>query len=316
MKAISHRVLLCCLLLVLLPRVARADGKSQLAKEAAEFMLQRFGKQAVQGGVAALTRRIEALALQHGSEVFQAVKRVGPRAFHLVEQAGVHGKDAVRLMAMHGEHGVAWVLTRPTGMALFLKHGDKAAAALVKHPGIAEPVIGKLGVNAVRALEATGPQAGRRLAMLVEGGDLVKIGRSQELLEVIAKYGDRAMTAIWQNKGALATAAGLSAFLINPEPFINGAKDVAQIVGENAVRPVMQIPGAMAAEVARGTNWTAIILAVGGGGLLLLAAKYFHFRNGLPLTLKVRNEDKDASTGVNGSSARDARAGDKFSKPR
>jgi len=44
MKAISYLAFLFCLVVFLLPPAARADGKSQLAKEAAEFILQRFGK--------------------------------------------------------------------------------------------------------------------------------------------------------------------------------------------------------------------------------------------------------------------------------
>jgi hypothetical protein len=276
------QAVLIFLAVCLAQRVTRADGKSQLAKEVAEVVMQRFGKQAVREGTVALARRIEALAVRHGSEVFQALKKVGPRAFHLVEEAGAHGKDAVRLLAMHGEQGAAWVLSRPAGMALFLKHGDKAATALCKHPGIAEPIIGRFGAQAVHALDATGAQGGRRLAMLVEGGELAKIGRTQEVLEVIAKYGDRAITYVWEKKGALAVGAGLTAFLAQPEIFINGAKDVAGIVGENVVRPVMQIPGAVASEVARGTNWTLIFLAAGAAVFLWLAVKY------LPLSNKLR----------------------------
>lgn len=90
--------------------------------------------------------------------------------------------------------------------------------------------------------------------MMLADGELVKIGRNEELLEVIAKYGDRAMAFVWSNKGALATTAGLAAFLANPEAFINGAKDITQIVGESAVKPLAQAPGAVAAEVAKGTN--------------------------------------------------------------
>jgi hypothetical protein len=156
---------------------------------------------------------------------------------------------------------------------LFLKHGDAAAAALVKHKGIAEPVIERFGQPAVRALQASNMQSGRRLAMMLEGGELAKIGRSQELLDVIARYGDRAMTFVWQHKGALTTTAGLTAFLANPQAFITGARDITQIVGENAIKPVAQAPGAVATEIAKGTNWTVIFLVAGAAGLLYLAAK-------------------------------------------
>ena len=90
-------------------------------------------------------------------------------------------------------------------MKLVLRHGDGAAAVLAKHSGgIAEPVVEQFGAGAVRALEATAPQGGRRLAMMMADGDLAKIGRTEELLAVVAKYGDPAMDFIWRNKGSLA----------------------------------------------------------------------------------------------------------------
>ena len=219
-------------------------------------------------------RKIETYAARHGDDFIKAVRQVGPRTFHLVEEAGVHGNKAVKVLARHGEHGAVWVVSRPKGMQLFVKHGDEAAAMLVKHKAIAEPVIEKLGKPAVKALQAANIQSGRRLAMMLEGGELAKIGRSHELLEVVAKYGDRAMSFVWEHKAALATTVGLTAFLANPEAFINGARDITQIVGENVVKPVVQAPGLVAVEVAKGTNWTVIFLAVGGFAMLCLGRSW------------------------------------------
>jgi hypothetical protein len=52
--------------------------------------------------------------------------------------------------------------------------------------------------------------------MLMADGELTKVGRAQELLGVVAKYGDPAMDFIWRNKGILAGGATLTAFLANP----------------------------------------------------------------------------------------------------
>jgi hypothetical protein len=244
-----------CLLLFSAPAV-RADGKSQAAKEVAEYVLQRFGRQAVREGTQLLARRIEMAAARHGSEVFEAVRRVGPRALPLVEEAGAQGRQAARIMAQHGEHGATWVVSRPQAMKLVLEHGEGAAGVLVKHAGgIAEPVVERFGARAVRALEATGPQGGRRLAMMMADGELSRIGRTEELLGVVSKYGDPAMNFIWRNKGALAVGTTLAAFLASPETFLNAA-----------VRPLAEVPGTAvkegAGEVARRTNWTLVFLAV------------------------------------------------------
>ena len=46
--------------------------------------------------------------------------------------------------------------------------------------------------------------------MILEG-ELANCGKHPELLEVIAKYGDRAAVFVWENKGALAVGATLTA---------------------------------------------------------------------------------------------------------
>jgi hypothetical protein len=219
-------------------------------------------------------------AARHGSDVFEAVRKVGPRALPLMEEAGVHGRQAARIMAQHGEQGAAWVVSRPQAMKLVLEHGDAAAGVLVKHAGgIAEPVVERFGAGAVRALEATGPQGGRRLAMMMADGELAGIGRTEELLGVVAKYGDPAMEFVWRNKGSLAVGTTLAAFLTTPETFLNAAKGISQTVAENAVRPLAEVPGAMAkegaGEVARRTNWTVVFL-----GLIACVMLYVFVRSG------------------------------------
>jgi hypothetical protein len=98
--------------------------------------------------------------------------------------------------------------------------------------------------------------------MLAENGTLAKMGREVEVLEVIGKYGDRAADFIWRHKGALAVGATLTAFLANPEPFLDGTQVLVGTVAENVVRPIAEVPGKVATEVAKGTNWTAVFLTV------------------------------------------------------
>jgi hypothetical protein len=261
------------LLVILLVNAGQAvaDVRSKAAQEAAEFVLQKFGRQVVREGAETLARKIETYTAKHGDGFLKAIRQCGPRTFHLVEEAGAHSNQVVRILAEHGEKGATWIVTRPKGMQLFLKHGEEAAAALVRHPGVAEPVIEHLGQPAVRALQATGSQASRRLGMMVEDGTLAKIGRSEEVLAVIGIYGDKAMSFVWNHKGALATTAMLAAFLSDPEPFITGARDITTVV----VKPIAEVPSVVAREaagdVARNTNWT-LVFSVGvlvAAGLIL-----------------------------------------------
>jgi len=258
------------------PELVLAQGRGQAARAAADFLIERFGPQAAREGVEVLARRIESLAVKHGDEVFMAVRKVGPRFFEVVEAAGANSAKAVRIMAEHGEPGVAWVLTRPNAMKLLSLHGEEAAAVLVRHPGgICEPVIEQFGAPAVRALRGVGPQGGRRLAMMLSDGELAKIGRTPELLDVVARYGDRAMEFIWKHKFTLAGTATIAVFLANPEPFISGARDITQIAAENAVKPLFEVPGKVAQEAASRLNWDLfgfVFLVLGAGLLAVVVA--------------------------------------------
>ena len=121
----------------------------------------------------------------------------------------------MKLMAKYGDEAV-WVVAKPKRMAIFVKFGDNAADAMIKHGEIAEPLLQSIGRPAAGAHKAVSSQNGGRLAMMAADGDLAKIGKTAELLEVVAKYGDRAMDFIWRNKGSLTVATALTAFLTNP----------------------------------------------------------------------------------------------------
>ena len=271
---------------------AAADSKSKMAQEAAEFVLRKFGRAAAKDGAQALARRIERAALAHGDEVFRAVRKVGPSGLHLIEEAGAHAQPVARVLARHGEHGAVYIVHRPKALQLVLRHGEEAAAVLVKSRGVAQPAVESLGKPAIRAFGAIGtPQNARRLAMMAaEGGELARIGRTTELLAVIETYGDKAMQFIWKHKGALTVSAALAAFLHTPQTFIDGAKDLTQIAAENAVKPIVaplaEVPAIMAkegtAEVARHTHWTVVFASGIAALTLLIAAQWKPWRRPPP----------------------------------
>jgi hypothetical protein len=242
---------------LLMSTPALGDVKSQAAREAAEYVFRKFGKEAASETVETLARKLETAALKHGDEVYAAARQVGPRALFVAAQAGAQSKLAYQLMARYGDNAVAMVLSRPQALKLVGQLGEEAAEQLIKHPGIAEPLLAQGGKNAVQALNAVGPQGGRRMAMLLEDGTLAAGGKADALLGVVSKYGEKGLDFIWRNKGKLTVAAALTAFLANPEPFINGTKDLAQIAGESVVKPVTT-------AIAGSVNWTYVLLAIAG----------------------------------------------------
>jgi hypothetical protein len=253
--------------LVAVPTV-RADVASKVAQEAAEFVLKKFGKKVLTEGTETFAKKITASTLRHGDDVINAVRRVGPSALSLADDAGEQAPTILRLLSKHGDDAAVWVAKRPAGMKLLSKYGDDAAEVLIKHKGLAEPVLEQFGAPAVNALGAIGPRGGRRLAMMAEGGELATIGRTPELMQVIARRGDAAMDFIWRNKGALAVGTTLTTFLAKPEAFIDGGNQLAGTIGDAVVKPLVQETGRAISSLI----WALLVLLVGVPAAVVVVA--------------------------------------------
>lgn len=233
----------CLLCLVGTPAPASAQ-KAAATREVAEFLLKKFGKEAAGESVESLTAKVAQVSAKYGDEGVTAIRKVGPRAFGVIEDAGNHGVGVVKLMAKHGDEAV-WVVSKSKGMAIFIRYGAEGAEALMKHKGIGEGFIEATGQSGVKALNAVNPANGRKLANLVEDGVIVPGGESARLLDVIEKYGDRAAEFIWRHKGALTVGTALAAFAADPEPFIDGA---------------VSLPHALIKEAAPRVDWTLVLV--------------------------------------------------------
>jgi hypothetical protein len=238
-------------LMLLLPLAAEsfAGVASGAIRETTKTVTRKFGKEVAEETAEAVSKRVADAGAKFGEEGLEAIGKVGPRTFGKITiEAGEHAPEVVKLTAKYGEPAV-WVVSKPRGLAVFVKYGEEAATAVMKHPGVAEGAVEQLGVPAARALNAVGGAQARRLGMMIEDGAIKGGQQSVGLLNVVAKYGDKAMEFIWKNKGALTVAAGLTAFLHDPEPFIQGTKEL--VVG--TVAP-------LGGEVARHTNWTPVMI--------------------------------------------------------
>lgn len=239
-------------------REARAVVPAKVVTETVEFLAKRYGDDVLREGAETVTEQVTKVAAKYGDEGLDAVRKVGPRGIKVIQEAGENGLGAVKLINRYGDDAV-WVISKPKGMAIFVKYGDDGAKALIKHKGIAEEVIESHGKSAVGALNAVGTREARQIAMLQKDGVIEAGKQGDELLDVITRYGDKAMAFIWRNKGALAVTAGLGTFLANPEAYIDGGKE---LIVEGVSRPAVE----MGKEVARHTNWT--LLGLVGLGVL------------------------------------------------
>lgn len=247
---------------------AVAQGKAAIAREVAEQWIKKLGPEAAGEGLEQFARRVEAVAARYGDEGLEAVRKIGPRSLTVIDAAGPQATDSVRLMARYGDEALS-VVSRPSRMALVARHGDDAAEAMIRHGEIAEPLIGQYGAAAGSALRPISGQSARRLAMMNEAGELGAMGRTPELLAVVQRFGDAGMEFIWKNKAALATGVVLTAFLADPQPFIEGARDLASVAGTALVQP-------LAEGIGQHADWTRIILLV-----LVVSAIYLIFRRWL-----------------------------------
>ena len=243
-----------------------AQGKTAMARELVEFVTRRFSKEVAEEGSEVLTRKVESLLVKYGDEVAEAVRKVGPRSIQLLDEAAAEGaQQSARLLAKHGDDAI-WVVGNQSRRSIASKLGDDAAEAMIKHGEIAEPVLEMAGKSGASALRNVSTKSGRQMKMMLDEGALVKIGRTSELMSVVGKYGDNAMEFIWKNKGALLVGTALAAFLSNPEPFINGTKDLATVAANVAIEP-------LAKEIGSRTNWTVTIFALASACLSYLAFK-------------------------------------------
>jgi hypothetical protein len=268
-------VVLCCTSNV---APATADVRSEAAREIAEQVLKKFGKEAAEEGTEKFAVKVEALATRHGDEALDAVKKVGPKAVRVIEEAGANGTQAAKLLARYGDDG-AWLARQQGALPLYAKYGDDAAEAMIKHPGIAEPVVAAYGKEGAEALVKLNKENAVWLSRMINEGELAKIGRQQELLGVVSKYGDGAMQFIWRHKAALAVTAGLTAFLANPQPFIDGTQQLATGVLENVAKPIAETPG----KVLSNADWTPVLVAI-----VVVVFVYLFTRNLLPRMLERR----------------------------
>lgn len=227
--------------------ILSANPAATVFREAAELIFKKFGKGAAGQTVEEVTKATTKAVAKHGDEALPLLRNTGHAGFTALKQAGKNAPAVIKLYARKGNEAL-WVISEPKKLAIFIKHGDSAADALLKHPGIADSLIGRYGDEAVGALNNISRQSAQRLGMAVDNGLLTATERSSELLPVIRRYGDKAMDFIWRNKGSLAVTSVLVSFLADPQVYISGAKELV-------IDPV-------ASPVVENTNWTLLIAGV------------------------------------------------------
>ena len=219
-----------------------------------------------------VTKAATTTVASHGDVALPLLRQSGQAGLSALEQAGTKLPEVTRLIARKGDEAL-WITNEPRKLAIILKHGDQAANALLKHPGIADSMIGRYGEPAAEVLNKLTRTGAQRLALVADEGMLSATPRSLELLPILRRYGDEGMEFVWKNKGSLTVMTVLSTFLADPGSYILGAR---QLIVDPLVSPIT-----------KSVNWTLILAAMLLIGFLPFTARSIaragtEFRRPLP----------------------------------
>jgi hypothetical protein len=224
-------------LLVVLSLLSLQSGAA--ARRVAREVAETFGREAVEAAEPRVLRLLEA----YGDEAAAVLRRGGLPAVQALERFGAPGlkilarwgDDGMRLLAMEGDAAIAAVA----------RYGDDAAQLMIRHPGLGPTLLAEFGEKALR-LNLNGESA-RTLTQLAQ--QIKRSGRSAEILGLVEKSGDRVCDFLWRNKGTIFLASVLAAFLHDPQPYLDGVKQL-----------VVQPATGVAHEAAARTNWTLVVI--------------------------------------------------------
>ncbi len=222
-----HQIIASCFLCIVVSLSVPTKAYASVAGELAQAIFSKFGKGVAGSSADDITVAATKAITLHGDDAVPLLRNAGHVGFEALERAGSKAPEVIKLYAKRGDEAL-WVISEPKRLAIFIKHGDSAAEALIKHRGLADNLIERFGGDAATALTTITKPNAQRLAMVADEGLLSASARSAELLPVIRQYGDEAMEFIWKNKGALAGSAVLISFLNNPQAYISGVIVVPQ----------------------------------------------------------------------------------------
>lgn len=246
-----------------------AQGSVTVAKELAEQLIRRFSKEVADEGVEKLTTRVQAVLVQSGDDALRAIEKGGPRALRILEGSGADAAISARLLSKYGDEAIG-ALENPVRLGMVRQFGQEAGEVLIKHGVVAEKLIASAGSPAVGAMRELTEQSARRLAILADEVPTASLAKNSDLLGVVGRYGDRAMDFVWRNKLALTAGTALAVFVADPEPFLDGTRQLV----ENTVDTVAtNIGKPIAEQLGNATDWTWRILALAAMLLVFWAWK-------------------------------------------
>jgi hypothetical protein len=233
-------------------------------REIAEQLAEQAGKKGSKEFVEKTSTQLGEIASKCGRESLDLIDEKGLVVFRVIRNAGDDAPCVVKAIRNYGDDAIR-VAQTPAGRAVLREGKDAAIKAVARHGDAAIPLIQKYGDDCARALAELSPANGRRLIQLVDEG-ILPTGHIQQLMPVMSR-GDAAMDFIWRHRKVLVPGTVLAAFVLDPEPYIVGLKDLADIL---IAKPMEK----MGDTIAKSVNWNLWI-----GVIITMAGTWFLFKH-------------------------------------
>lgn len=238
------------------PGVVSAGSKG--VKELAEILAKQLNFP-----VNTISDDLARIVSKCGDEALDVIDKHGVAAFRVVKSAGDDAPYVVKAIRNYGDEAIR-VAQTPAGRSVLREGKSATIRAVAKHGDDVIPLIRHYGDDCAKAFAELSPANGRRFIQLVDEG-VLPAGHVEQLMPVMSK-GDAAMDFIWRHRKLLASAAALTVFLSNPEPYISGMKDLVKDV---VVEPITETTTTIINKV----NWNLWI-----GVIIMLTGLWFLFK--------------------------------------
>lgn len=229
--------------------VARVGSESVSSRRVATRL---FASEADEG--------LELVARRH-----EALTRGLTRGSDAVSESLLQSRFA-RLVGAEPEFAKTFGALAPAEKRLVVEMGEAAQTLARRYPGQAETMIRSLGTEGLSAVRVVGDDAAE---IIIKEGP-ASIG----VLRRTGRDGWEFFTGkVLPNKGKLAAAGVLTAFLANPEKFIDTAGRVTEYAVAEFAKAGIQLAGAVGGGVTRGLE-SSIGQVLDAYGLNVAAARY------------------------------------------
>ena len=244
---------------------AVSSGRT-VVRELAEELAEQAGRKSSRETIETMASGLGRIAGQCGDESLDVVRKHGVAAYRLLDKAG---DDAAPLIVgairKYGDDAIR-VGQTAAGRTLLREGSEQAVRAVARHSDAALPLIRRYGDDCAAAMARINPANGRRL-MIMASEEMLEPTQLQRLMPMIGQYGDEAMDFIWRHRKLLVTAAVVSELLRDPEPYLNGACDLAAVLGNSAGEAVTQV-GQEVIERINWNLWFGVAIVIAGGALV------------------------------------------------